>query len=594
MARTLLVLLCALPVMVVCISPASVTFYRDNTFFFESFEVGWEDRWIHSQNSKFTGRCTTATPKDWGEAGLQLPDANKYYGISALLPKPVDPINGLVVQYEVKFMEEVQCGGAYLKLISQSEFFTPAGLTNETPYSIMFGPDICGPSNKVHLIFRHKNPITGVVKEHHLKQQIAAPSKDDETHIYTLTVSTKNKFEILIDGQVKAKGDLMKDFEPAFQPPKAIPDPNDKKPADWVDDAKIPDPTATKPANWDDRLEIPDESAKKPEGWLDDEPPLIADPRSVQPEEWDDEEDGTWEAPMVPNPKCKGGCGEWKRPMKHNPNFKGPWTAPLIDNPAYKGSWEQKMMPNPEYFEVINPLRNVAAIGAVAIEVWTVDRMFTFDSIMLASDAGIAKEFRDREWQAKRAREEEALQAEMKTREEKSLGEMIALLFESGPMEPLKPYVLPLLDVMIKYPVVAYVLVFSGLSIVFYFLAGFLALFKRNSADFQRRQRVARRKAAKAAAAKHSDTSRRSKSAEEEDEDEDEDGIDEDNEEEEKEVAMGAGKEDDAVQPAKAAAAGSTLLKPLHITEIEEEEDNEEEAVAERPPTNPRPRKPKA
>ena len=37
-----------------------------------------------------------------------------------------------------------------------------------------------------------------------------------------------------------------------------------------------------------------------------------------QPEDWDDEEDGDWEAPQVPNPKCKEapGCGEWKRPTK--------------------------------------------------------------------------------------------------------------------------------------------------------------------------------------------------------------------------------------------------------------------------------------
>ncbi len=38
------------------------------------------------------------------------------------------------------------------------------------------------------------------------------------------------------------------------------------------------------------------------------------------------------------NPKCAEGpgCGEWKRPMKPNPDYKGKWTAPLIDNPDYK------------------------------------------------------------------------------------------------------------------------------------------------------------------------------------------------------------------------------------------------------------------
>jgi hypothetical protein len=35
-----------------------------------------------------------------------------------------------------------------------------------------------------------------------------------------------------------------------------------------------------------------------------------------KPEDWDEEEDGDWEAPRIPNPKCKDapGCGEWKRP----------------------------------------------------------------------------------------------------------------------------------------------------------------------------------------------------------------------------------------------------------------------------------------
>lgn len=57
-----------------------------------------------------------------------------------------------------------------------------------------------------------------------------------------------------------------------------------------------------------------------------------------QPEDWDTEEDGEWEAPQVPNPKCTDapGCGEWQRPQKPNPEYKGKWSAPMIDNPEYK------------------------------------------------------------------------------------------------------------------------------------------------------------------------------------------------------------------------------------------------------------------
>lgn len=41
--------------------------------------------------------------------------------------------------------------------------------SDKTPYSIMFGPDKCGGTNKVHLIFRYKNPKTGEVEEKHMK-----------------------------------------------------------------------------------------------------------------------------------------------------------------------------------------------------------------------------------------------------------------------------------------------------------------------------------------------------------------------------------------------------------------------------------------
>ena len=42
----------------------------------------------------------------------------------------------------------------------------------------------------------------------------------------------------------------------------------------------------------------------------------------------------------MPNPACEAapGCGEWKRPLTPNPEYKGKWSAPFIDNPLYKVS----------------------------------------------------------------------------------------------------------------------------------------------------------------------------------------------------------------------------------------------------------------
>lgn len=52
----------------------------------------------------------------------------------------------------------------------------------------------------------------------------------------------------------------------------------------------------------------------------------------------DEEMDGEWEAPQIPNSACETapGCGEWKRPMINNPQYKGKWKAPLVDNPNYQ------------------------------------------------------------------------------------------------------------------------------------------------------------------------------------------------------------------------------------------------------------------
>lgn len=82
----------------------------------------------------------------------QIPEGNLHYGMSALLPGPLRPADGIVVQYEVQFSKGHTCGGAYLKLISQSDKpFNPNKLKSKTPFSIMFGPDRCGPDSRVRL-----------------------------------------------------------------------------------------------------------------------------------------------------------------------------------------------------------------------------------------------------------------------------------------------------------------------------------------------------------------------------------------------------------------------------------------------------------
>jgi hypothetical protein len=80
---------------------------------------------------------------------VQVPDKAKHYGISKVLPVAVDPASDLVLQYELKLTNGLSCGGAYLKFLTAEESFTPEGLKDNTPYTVMFGPDKCGDTNKV-------------------------------------------------------------------------------------------------------------------------------------------------------------------------------------------------------------------------------------------------------------------------------------------------------------------------------------------------------------------------------------------------------------------------------------------------------------
>lgn len=53
----------------------------------------------------------------------------------------------------------------------------------------MFGPDKCGATNKVHFIFRHKNPLTGDYEEKHL-EATPSPKITKTTALYTLIIKS--------------------------------------------------------------------------------------------------------------------------------------------------------------------------------------------------------------------------------------------------------------------------------------------------------------------------------------------------------------------------------------------------------------------
>ncbi|KAF1981345.1 calnexin precursor [Aulographum hederae CBS 113979] len=369
--------------------------------FFEQFTDDWESRWKPSHAKKandksseeewaYVGNWAVEEPSVYpgivGDKGLVIKDKAAHHAISAKFPKAIDnKKKTLVVQYEVKLQDGLECGGAYMKLLQDNKALHQEEFSNASPYIIMFGPDKCGSTNKVHFIFRHKNPKSGEYEEKHLTSPPMARITKT-TSLYTLIVKPDQTYEIRVDGESLRNGSIFDDFSPSINPPKEIDDPKDSKPDTWVDEARIADPEATKPEDWDEDapFEIVDEEATKPEDWLDDEPLMIPDPEAEKPEDWDDEEDGDWAAPQVSNPKCDevSGCGKWEPPMKKNPDYKGKWTAPYIDNPAYKGVWAPRKIKNPDYFEDKTPA-NFEPMGAIGFEIWTMQNNILFDNIYI-------------------------------------------------------------------------------------------------------------------------------------------------------------------------------------------------------------------
>jgi len=311
-----------------------------NVFYEEKFGKDWESRWVKSESKEDIGKLEVDA-----EGGLKTSQDAKFYHYSTAFPTFSNKGKTLVFQFDVRHPQNIDCGGGYLKLLPAG--WDPKKFNGDTPYAIMFGPDICGSTKRTHVIFTYKG------KNHLIKNDVPCES-DTFSHVYTLIVKPDQSFSVLIDNEEKKSGNLLTDFD--FLPPKEIPDPNAKKPADWVDEAKIPDPEDKKPAGYDD---IPQQ---------------IPDPEAKKPEDWDDDLDGEWTAPMIDNPE-----------------FKGTWKPKMIDNPAYKGPWVHPKVANPDYAEddSIYAYNSLAGIG---LEIWQVKSGTTFDNILVTDDEKLAKE----------------------------------------------------------------------------------------------------------------------------------------------------------------------------------------------------------
>ncbi|XP_032713149.1 calmegin isoform X1 [Lontra canadensis] len=387
-------------------------------YFTETFDSGRLAGWVLSKAKKddtdaeisiYDGRWEIEELKENrvpGDRGLVLKSRAKHHAIAAVLAKPfIFADKPLIVQYEVNFQDGIDCGGAYIKLLADTDDLNLENFYDKTSYTIMFGPDKCGEDYKLHFIFRHKHPKTGVFEEKHAKPPDVDLKKfftDRKTHLYTLVMNPDDTFEVLIDQIVVNQGSLLEDVVPPINPPKEIEDPSDKKPDEWDERAKIPDPSAVKPEDWDESepAQIEDLSVVKPDGWLDDEPKFIPDPNAEKPDDWNEDMDGEWEAPRISNPACRIGCGEWTPPLIDNPKYKGVWRPPMIDNPNYQGIWSPRKIPNPDYFEDDHPFL-LTSFRALGLELWSMTSDIYFDNFIICSEKEIADRWAADGWGVK-------------------------------------------------------------------------------------------------------------------------------------------------------------------------------------------------
>merc|ERR1712170_152384 len=326
-------------------------------YFKEEFGPGWESRWVQSEHKSDLGKFVVSAGKFYGDAekdqGLQTSQDAKFYGMSAKFDKFTNADETLVIQFTVKHEQNIDCGGGYVKVFPSTQ--DQKDMHGESPYNIMFGPDICGPgTKKVHVIFNYKGKNLLVKKDIRCKDDVY-------THLYTLIVRPDNTYEVKIDNKKAESGSLEEDWD--FLKPKTIKDPNAKKPEDW-----------------DERETIDDPEHEKPEDW--DQPEHIADPDAKKPDDWDDEMDGEWEPPMIDNPEHKG---EWKPRQIDNPDYKGKWVHPEIDNPEY----------NADDAKDIAKFDEVCKIG---FDLWQVKSGTIFDNILITDDVEEAKKIGEETW----------------------------------------------------------------------------------------------------------------------------------------------------------------------------------------------------
>ncbi|KFU89719.1 Calreticulin, partial [Chaetura pelagica] len=311
----------------------------------------WQKRWVNSEYKADLGKFKLTAGKFYGhplrDKGLQTSENSKFYAISSRFKPFSNKGKTLVIQYTVKHEQKIDCGGGYVKIFSSD--LDQKNLSGDSHYYIMFGPDICGSTKKVHVILNYKN------KSHPIKKPIRC-KVDGYTHLYTLIIRPDQTYEVKIDNEMVASGNLEDYF-------------------DFLPLRKMNDPSVRKPTDWDNQVQIDDPNDKD---W--DEPAHTMDTSAENPGDWHDAVNGEWLYPVAKNPQYRG---EWKPRQIDSPNSRGVWPHPQIDNPNYSPDLSVCSYEN---------------IGIIGLDIWQVRAGTIFDNFLITDDEVYAEDFGDETW----------------------------------------------------------------------------------------------------------------------------------------------------------------------------------------------------
>ncbi len=203
---------------------ASGTRYFEETF---SDGDGWQSRWTQSDWHKEDGKAGQFELRKakWSNAspegiGLATAENERYYMWTApFLQEWPGSAAGrpLVIQFSVQHEQELDCGGAYVKLYSSvtADEKSPRAFTSETPFSVLFGPEICA-SHLRHVqvsLWPSSSPVMWIgLKQPGRTAPYLRCYTDQAVHTYTLEINPADStFAVYMDG-VRHRWGSMRDW----------------------------------------------------------------------------------------------------------------------------------------------------------------------------------------------------------------------------------------------------------------------------------------------------------------------------------------------------------------------------------------------